>query len=118
MQDHLLVQEKKFFITLKTKYLIKILDENPTTEPESEPTSELAPKTKLKPAPDPKVFNTLKQTKAITKHKKFPLNLREGFLNEIVNDETKINDKRFNDYFGYHNPSFWQKIYSKPIQMK
>ena len=64
--------QKKVINNFKSKiFPIKNLDKTPT----------------LKPAPDSKVFDKPKTTKAKTKCKIFPLKLREDFLSEIKNEE-------------------------------
>lgn len=71
---------------------VKNVDEIPTLESTPEQTS------------DPTIFDTLKLAKAQTeksKHKISLLKLRERFVNEILNDETKINNEIYKEYFGY-----------------
>ena len=40
-------------------------------------------------------------SKAKTKHKKYPLELREEFINEIKNDEKNINEQISKKYFAF-----------------
>ena len=71
---------------------VKNVDETPTLESTPEQTS------------DPTVFDTPKLAKAQTKkskHRISLLKLRETFVNKILNDETKINNEIYKEYFGY-----------------
>ena len=97
MQDYFLLEEGKFLINYKKTFPIK--------NPHKIPTLELAPEPAPEPANDPKVFNTPKPTKPKTRHKISPLNLREEFVNEIVNHGKKVNNEIFKDCFGFQNPS-------------
>ena len=64
MWSDLLMQDKKFLITLKAKYFWREnLDKTLIFEPALEP----APGTAPKPAADPKVFDTTNTTKSKTK---------------------------------------------------
>ena len=42
----------------------------------------------------------------------------DSFINEVINDEKDINNKIFNEYFGYQNPSFLAKDLIKTNQSK
>ena len=48
-------------------------------------------------------------SKAKTKLKKYLLELHKEFINEIKNDEKKINEQIFKEYFFYHTPLFLAK---------
>lgn len=85
MSDYLLVQEEKFLIYKSKIFSRKNLDEIP----------------KLKPALDPKLYETPKSTKTKTRHKNSPLKSRKQFLNEIVHN--KKNNALFQVNFRYQD---------------
>ena len=70
---------------------------------------------------DPTVIDIPKPRKILTKkfkYKMLSLKLHENFVNKIENDERRINNETFKEYFGYHNESFLAKDLYKINKIK
>ena len=70
---------------------------------------------------DPTVIDIPKPRKILTKKFKYKmpsLKLHENFVNKIENDERRINNETFKEYFRYHNESFLAKDLYKINKIK
>ena len=91
------MQEKKFLISLKTKYF------------------QQKPKIKLQHLNQQ--YSTPKPTKK-SKQKTSPSKLSKNFVKTVINDEKDMNDEIFKEYLKYQNPSFFAKNLLKANRSK
>ena len=72
----------------------------------------------LKPVPEPALKPAPDTRKSKTKRELSVLELRENFLNFVVNEEKDIHEQIFRDYFYYKNPSSVVKQICESNQVK